>query len=220
MSDASTGHGPPNLPVMLRLEGRRCVIVGGGPVAARRAASLVGCGAQVVVVAPAMVEALDELMIERRHRGYQSADLDGAFAAVAATDDPAVNRQVADDAETRGVLVNRADHPGSGGDFTVMGHDSYGPLTIAVDTAQSSAAAGKAIRRELGERLDPDWVVLLGAARPWRGKIQRAVADADERTARLRRLTDEAAMRILKDSGDAALGEHLRRVAEGGPDET
>lgn len=216
----------PGLPVMLNVAGRRCVVVGGGPVAARRATTLVACGAQVVVIAPAMDENLDRLLIERRDRGYEAGDLDGAFFVVIATDDPAVNQQVAADADEEGVLVNRADAPGTaphgkgaapvnGGDVTVMGHDRRGPLTIAVDTGHTSAAASKAIRRELLDKLDADWVTLLETARPWRTRVKRAVKDPAERGARLRRLTDAAAMLMLKDRGASALKDHLRRVAEG-----
>ncbi|MEM7625918.1 MAG: NAD(P)-dependent oxidoreductase [Planctomycetota bacterium] len=210
-------HGPPSLPVMLRLEGRRCVIVGGGAVAARRAAALVECGAEVVVVAPSMDEMLDRLLIERRDRGYAASDLDGAFLVVIATDDPDLNHRVAADAKELEVLINRADDADAAdaGDLTVMGHDRRGQLTVAVDTGRASAAASKAIRKELVDQLDPDWIALLDAARPWRSRLKAAALAPGERTARLRRLTDAAAMHILKDSGAAALGEHLQRVADG-----
>lgn len=201
------------LPVMLNLAGRRCVVVGGGAVGARRAAALVAAGAQVVVVAPQMDETLDGLLIERAQRGYAAGDLDGAFLVVVATDDPAVNRCVADDAAAAGVLTNRADDAAAG-DFTVMAHERRGPVTLAVDTGGSSAAAGKAIRDQLAAALDPAWPTLLDAARPWRRRLQKSVPDPAERADRLRRLTDDAAMAILRDSGPAALTEHLRQIAE------
>jgi precorrin-2 dehydrogenase/sirohydrochlorin ferrochelatase len=204
-------------PVMLNLNGRRCVVVGGGPTAARRAESLVASGAQVVVVAPEFAPRLDGLLVERRERGYEAGDLDGAFLVVVATDRPEVNRRVAADAEAAGVLVNRADEPGAG-DVTAMAAGRSGPVTVAVDSGGSSAAAGRAMLDELLERLDPDWPVLLAAARPWRRRVQRAVADPGERALRLRRLTDDQARHILRDHGEAGLAEHLRRVAEGAAD--
>lgn len=213
MHDDSNTDGLPGLAVMLKLAGRRCIVVGGGAVAARRTAALVECGAEVVVVAPQMDEKLDRLLIERRDRGYEAGDLDGAFLVVIATDRAEINEQVAADAEAAGVLVNRTD-AAEAGDLTVMAAARRGPLTVAVDTGQTSAAASKAIRQELFDRLDPDWAVLLGAAGRWRKKIRRRVTDPAERTRRLRGLTDQAAMRILKDRGEAALADHLRRVAE------
>ncbi|MEM8739421.1 MAG: NAD(P)-dependent oxidoreductase [Planctomycetota bacterium] len=214
MSDAVDDGGAAGLPVMLKLAGRRCVVVGGGATAARRAAVLVGCGAEVVVVAPAMVAALDGLMIERVERGYAAGDLDGAFLVVAATDDPAVNTAVGADAAGAGALVNRADDAGRG-DLTVMGHERRGPMTVAVDTGGVSAGAGKAVRAELMAGLDPGWAALLGEARRWRAKIRGLPLDAATRTDRLRRLTDAAARRVLAEQGEAALREHLRRVAAG-----
>lgn len=227
---------PQHLPVMLNLRGRRCVVVGGGAVASRRAASLVGCGAQVVVVAPAMDEKLDALLIERAERGYEAGDLDGAFLVVIATDQPAVNQHVADDADELGVLINRADDA-EAGDLTVMAHDRRGPLTVAVDTAHTSASAAKQIRAELLEALDDDWVTLLAEARPWRANIQRQKTPefseppensktlesspsefAAARAARLRRLVDAAAMQVLKQHGVSALRTHLQAVADGRTD--
>lgn len=203
---------------MLQVAGRRCVVVGGGAVAARRAASLVAGGAQVVVVAPEMHDKLDDLLIERRERGYQTDDLDGAFLVVIATDRAEVNHRVAEDAEASGVLINRADDAGSG-DFTVMAHDRRGPLTVAVDTAHTSAAAAKRIRGDLLAVLDDDWITLLAEARPWRGKIQCSIDDATTRAARLRRLADDTAMQTLKEQGVSGLRVHLQAVAEGRADD-
>lgn len=219
MRDGPTSDNPPPLPVMLNLRGRRCVVIGGGAVAARRAASLVACGAQVVVVAPAMDEKLDALLIERAERGYEPGDLDGAFLVVIATDDAGVNQQVADDAADLDVLINRADDAQASGvgasDFTVMAHDRRGPLTVAVDTGHTSAAAAKKIRAELLDALDDDWITLLTEARPWRVNIQRSAPDPATRAHRLRRLADDTAMQTLKQHGVSALRAHLQAVAEG-----
>jgi precorrin-2 dehydrogenase/sirohydrochlorin ferrochelatase len=200
---------------MLRLDRRRCVVVGGGATALRRARALAEAGGQVTVVAPSMVEGLGELPgVERRERRYESADVEGAWLVVIATDDPAVNDRVAKEAAAAGALINRADRP-TDGDLTVMAHGRRGPLTLAVDTANHSAAAGKAIRDEWIEALDPAWVQLLEAAGPWRPRIQAAVQDPAERSRRLRRLTDGQARRILSQQGIDALHSHLQRVAEG-----
>lgn len=199
---------------MLRVAGRRCVVVGGGAVGARRAATLVAGGAEVVVIAPDLHEKLDGLLIERAERGYEAGDVDGAFLVVVATDDPAVNQRVADDADHEGCLVNRADEAGAG-DLTIMGHDRRGPLTIALDTGHSSAAAGRRIRAALLEALDDDWITLLSEARPWRAKLQRDVHDPATRRQRLVRLTDDAALQTLKQHGHAALKTHLQHVAAG-----
>lgn len=204
---------PGGLPVIWKLEGKRCVIVGGGEVAARRARSLLDAGAAVTVVAPRIDEQVRGLAVTCHERGYQRGDLDGATLVVVATDDPAVNQAIADDAHARGTLVNRADDP-SAGDIAIPAHAQHGPVTIAVHTDGISAAAAAAIRRRLSDALDPDWPRLLGAAAPFRAAVRQRNADPAQRRERLKQLTDEHAMTILKREGEAALQQHLRRVSD------
>ena len=82
-------------PLMLRVAGRRCVVVGGGAVAARKASTLLRAGALVRVVSPALHPRLEEMhrrgRIEHVARPYREGDLEGALLAIAATDDPEVN---------------------------------------------------------------------------------------------------------------------------------
>src|SRR3954469_8119833 len=100
-------------PVGLRLFGRRVVVVGGGQVAHRRVAGLLEARAVVTVVSPEVTPALEALAapgsmtwIPRR---YEPGDLDGAWYAVAATNDPAVNAGVAVEAEAARIFCARAD---------------------------------------------------------------------------------------------------------------
>ncbi len=101
----------------LRLRGRRVVVVGGGPVAARRVAGLLDAAAVVDLVTPHATTALDALAADGRitwhQRPYQTGDLAGAWYAVAATNDPAVNAAVAAEAEASRVFCSRADDAGS-----------------------------------------------------------------------------------------------------------
>lgn len=197
---------------MLNLRGRRCLIVGAGSVAARRARAMFEAGARVCVVAPRVDDAVRALGVELRERGYEPADMAGAFLVVVATDDARINERVAADARAAGVLVNRADDP-EAGDFVVPAHGSAGPVTVAVHSGGVSAAAAAAIRDELLAALDPAWPRLLSLAAPYRGRIQAAFTDADERQARLRKLTDGAAAAILKGSGEDAYRRHCEALA-------
>jgi precorrin-2 dehydrogenase/sirohydrochlorin ferrochelatase len=170
----------PDLPVMLRIEGKRCVIVGGGPVARRRAAALLEAGGRVTVVAPQIDPDLAAMSVTVERRAYRETDLDGAFLVVVATGDDAVNAAIGEDARRRGVLVNRADEP-TEGDFTVPAHARHGPITLAVHTGGVSAGAGAAIRRELSAALDPAWPRLLELVAPFRSRIQDATPEPDVR---------------------------------------
>ena len=103
----------PVYPVGLRLRDRRVVVVGGGQVAHRRVAGLLEAGAQVTVVSPEVTPALEALVgpgsLTWIRRRYERGDLDGAWYAVAATDDPDVNAAVTAEADEGRIFCARAD---------------------------------------------------------------------------------------------------------------
>lgn len=206
-----------DLPVMLNLDGVRCVVVGGGATAARRARSLVEAGAWVTVIAPEATADLTDWVdgcekAIHEARGYRSGDLEGALLVVIATDDPTVNAAATMDAHAAGVLVNRADNP-DGGDLTFTAVGRRGPVNLAVDTSGISAAAAAAIRDELVDAIDESWVRLLEIAALYRKRIQQTALPPDQRRDRLRQLTDDTAREILKIQGPAALRQHLEALA-------
>src|SRR5258706_15193567 len=99
-------------PVNLELNGRACLVVGGGSVAARKVAALVVCGADVTVVAPRVNPAIRDLTsgtIERR--AYRRGEAARYRLVVTATHDPAGNQAVYDDAEAAGGWGDSADDP-------------------------------------------------------------------------------------------------------------
>jgi len=198
---------------MLKVSGRRCVVVGGGPVAVRRARSLLDAGADVTVIAPKLDDGFDDLPVKVECGAYQCDDLEGALLVVVATNDSAVNQRVAADAKAAGVLVNRADEPGVG-DFVVPAHRRRGPITVAVSTDGISAAAARALVEQCVGAIDDDWRTLLDAAEPWRAKIQAQVADDAARQMLLRQLSDEQAMATLRKRGVDGLAVHYRSMLE------
>ncbi len=193
-----------SLPVMLRVVGRRCVVVGGGAVACRRAGALHEAGAQVVVIGSDIEDRVASLAHRVHRRAYQPGDLESACLVVVATDDPAVNQAVAQEAQERGIWVNRADDPVRG-DLIIPAHVHHGPVTLAVSTGGISASGAGAIRRELSDALDPDWPRLLEIVAPFRQTIQQQATDPQQRRACLLALTDPQAMATLKLDGPDAL---------------
>ena len=107
--------GGKRFPLFVSLEGRRAVVIGGGKVGLRRAKVLRDFGAEVTVVSPKLAEETPGI----RHipRPYRPGDLDGAYLALAATDDPVVNAAVGEEARSLGVLFNRSDCPAECGFF-------------------------------------------------------------------------------------------------------
>jgi len=194
----------PDLPIMLKLAGRRCLIVGGGPVALRRARAMLACDAHVVVIAPQLAPDFETLDVETHLRKYKASDLKDARLVVTATDDPRLNARIALQAERHGVLVNRADDAKQG-DFTVPAHRHEGPLTVAVHAGGVSASAGAQIRDQLLAALDPDWIRLLETIAPYRKAIQKTTTDPQERQAKLRRLASSEMLDLFKSDGEQAI---------------
>lgn len=147
-------------PIFLRVEGRACVVVGGGSVAERKVASLRRAGAQVTVVSPRLTPALAEQAaggeITHRARGYRTGDLDGMFLAFAATDDEALHAAIAREAEELRIPLNVADRP-RWCSFIMPSVMSRGDLLVAVSTSGASPALARRIRREVESSLGPEY---------------------------------------------------------------
>jgi len=148
------------LPISLRPNGRRAVIIGGGSVAARKAESLVDAGFPVFVVAERIDDCLRSMLDERgasyARRRYESADLRGAALVVAATDDPETNARVVADARAAHALVCDAAQP-NGGDFTMAATERIGDLTITADSGGGSPAFARRVVREMARALGPQY---------------------------------------------------------------
>jgi precorrin-2 dehydrogenase/sirohydrochlorin ferrochelatase len=172
-------------PVNLVIKGRRCVVVGGGAVAARKVEGLVAAGAEVVVVAPQICEAVRAWGVELVERPYQRGDLEGAWLAIAATDDPGVNRAVHADGEAGRVWINAADDPPACS-FTLPAVVRRGPVMVTVSTAGYSPALASWIRGQVADQLGPEVGQLaqwLSEARDQLKASGRSTEDVDWRPA-------------------------------------
>jgi uroporphyrin-III C-methyltransferase/precorrin-2 dehydrogenase/sirohydrochlorin ferrochelatase len=187
------------LPIFLKLDGRRGLVIGGGAVALEKIASLLKTGLRLCVVAPNARSEIRQLANEGRlqwiQRPFEIADLDGNFIVVAATNSEEVNAQVYTEAFERGVLANSVDDPPHC-DFYFGSVVSRGALQIAISTAGESPAVAQRLRREIDEQLPED----LG---PWLdnlGQLRREVLDTHPRGEERRLLLHELAHRPVCDS--------------------
>jgi precorrin-2 dehydrogenase / sirohydrochlorin ferrochelatase len=152
----------------LDVTGRRCLVVGGGPVALEKATGLVACDAIVEVVAPELNDGFSCLPVEWRSGHYRTEDLDGCFLVIAATSDRSVNERVHADAEARGMLCNVADVPELC-NFILPAVHREGPIAVAVSTGGASPALAKRLRSQIAELIQPGHAELareLEALRP------------------------------------------------------
>src|SRR6516164_3660910 len=162
--DATAGSGatpapePAIYPLSLRLTGRRAVVVGGGSVALRRVAGLRAAGADILLVSPQLSPTLDDLatrgLITARRRGYEPADLDGAWLVLACTDQPSINAAVAADAERQRIWCARADDAAASAAW-VPAVGRSGAVTVAVNAGRNPRRAA-ALRDRLVEQVDAE----------------------------------------------------------------
>jgi precorrin-2 dehydrogenase/sirohydrochlorin ferrochelatase len=140
-------------PLFADLEGRSCLVVGEGPMAAEKVRGLEACDAEVTVVPPGE---------------YRPQHLEGHFLVLAAADEE-VNRRVFSDAEARSILCNVSDVPELCS-FILPAIHREGPLAIAVSTGGASPALAQRIRDEIASSYGPghaELARLLRSLRPW-----------------------------------------------------
>jgi siroheme synthase-like protein len=151
-------------PVNLLVRGRRVVVVGAGRIAARKIEPLLEAGAVVQVVSPhACAEVrgwADAGRLVLTERPFEANDLEGAWLAITATDDPAANAAVYAAGEAGRVWVNSADDPANCS-FTLMSLFRRGDLVISVGTGGRSPALAAQLRRRLEEEIGPEYETLL-----------------------------------------------------------
>jgi uroporphyrin-III C-methyltransferase/precorrin-2 dehydrogenase/sirohydrochlorin ferrochelatase len=133
----------------LDLKGKPATVVGGGPVAAQKAETLLRSGARVTVIAPELCARLTELTLvgALRHepRRFQPGDLVGAEIAIAATDDPAVNESVSAAARSLKIPVNVADDAARSS-FIMPSVIDRPPIQIAISTGGASPVLARKLR--------------------------------------------------------------------------
>lgn len=143
---------PAYYPVSLDVSGRSCLVVGGGTVAARKARTLVDCGAAVTVIAPSLSDDMEELTpllhaLERR--AYSQGDASSFRLVVTATGIPEVDGAVYAEAEAAGVWTNSADDVAHSS-FILPAVHRDGPVTVSVSTGGLSPALASWLRTRLG----------------------------------------------------------------------
>jgi precorrin-2 dehydrogenase/sirohydrochlorin ferrochelatase len=195
-------------PILLQLKDRLCVVIGGGPVAIRKARGLREAGGQVRLVASELAAPAGELAdVEVITRPYCAGDLEGAFVAIAATDDRLVNAAVVREARQRGVLVNAVDAPDEG-DFTLPAILRRGNLTVSVATAGGSPALAAVVRDRLADQLGPEWATVLEIAAALRQKRLTLQGKTEYNQAILRRLLEGGLPELIA-GGDAPAVDRL-----------
>ncbi|MBM6985770.1 MAG: bifunctional precorrin-2 dehydrogenase/sirohydrochlorin ferrochelatase [Acidaminococcaceae bacterium] len=170
--------------VRLSLEGRPCIIVGGGRVALRKAVSLLDAGAAVTVIAPRLDDGFRTLGVAAPHlrfleRPYRAGDLKGAFLVIAATDRRDINHAVVEEALRLSCLVNAADDP-SAGNFSVPGTYAAGAVRFSVSTGGNPRFT-HLILGDLAKQYGPDFGAFSTYLDTMRDRVKELLPDPDSR---------------------------------------
>lgn len=199
-------------PIHLNVKGKKCVIIGGGKVAYRKACRLKESGADVVVVS---LEICSEMVNEEGlvliKREYDECFLDDALLVIAATDNEAINKKVLLDAEKRNIMVNVVDYP-ERCSFIVPSTINRGDLCISISTGGASPAVAKRIREWLEAAFGKEYEEYLDLLTKMRSVAMSRVEDSVKRRKILQRLAEKDIFDIVKDDGIESAEAKMREI--------
>jgi precorrin-2 dehydrogenase/sirohydrochlorin ferrochelatase len=201
-------------PICLSLAGKKCLIIGGGPVAERKAASLLEYGAQIKVISPRVEKKIaewanDDLLIWTA-REFAVNDLEGSFMVFIATDDNSLNQEIAWLCRQRGILVNAVDDPPNCDFFvpSVLRRDS---LAVAISTEGKSPLFAARLRRELETIITSEhgqFVNLLGQIRE---EVKNSSLDINQRKQILEQIVNSDILALLQAGRDEEVEERINQ---------
>jgi precorrin-2 dehydrogenase / sirohydrochlorin ferrochelatase len=186
-------------PILLNLQGRLTVVVGGGAVGLRKVRGLLDAGARVRLLEPRGCS-LKAAGLEVLRRSYRAGDLHGAMLVFIATADRQVNAAVRQEARAAGILVNDAAAPAQG-DFSLPAVLRRGELLVAVGSGGRSPALAGCVRDLLAAQIGEEWGVVLELIAAWRQKHLTAGEKTEYNSRVLRQLLN-AGLPALIASGD------------------
>ena len=166
-------------PINLNLNGRACLLIGGGPIATRKAAQLLACGADLTVIAPEITDELRSRPVTIIERRYAAGDLEGFRLVVTATADPVVDQQIFEEAERLGIWVNSADDPARCS-FTLPAVIRRGDVMVTASTGGISPALSTWLRQQLGEVITPEFELIAAELSAERARIHATGASTED----------------------------------------
>ncbi len=187
-------------PVFMDINRKQCLVVGGGDVGARKAATLERCGAKVRMVSrrfSSRCESLKTTSIDFQLKDYEKKDVTGMFFVFAATDNASLNHEIKKDAEELNILCNIADSPDKS-DFILPSVVERGDLIMAVSTSGSSPAMAKKIRQELELTFGMEYAQFLTIMGNIRKKLLSSGHAPDDHRQIFHTLIDRGILNLIK----------------------
>lgn len=197
------------IPIMIELEGKKVIIVGGGRIAKRKLSGLLDSGAELMVISPAADPAIiawaDEGKIIWKQKCFEPTDAEEAFLMVIATDDPAVNAEARKSAPSN-CLVN-ASTEAETGNIHFPAHVKRGKLSIAVSTNGASPMLAKKIKQDLQKQFDESYEQYVDFLFEARQLLKKTTISQNAKEEYLRSFLDES---FLQNASQEASLQELR----------
>jgi len=203
-------------PICLDLQGKRCLVVGGGSVAERKILTLLEYEAVIEVISPRITPRIAH-MAERgtltyRAREYQTGDAQGFFLIIAATDNDLVNKAVSREAQEAHALINVVDAPDDS-TFILPSLVKRGDLTISISTGGKSPAFARKMREDMEVRYGPEYGIFIDILGNLRKNILQNEPDICRRKEIFQRLAEsDEILRIIRESGREAAEGRIKEL--------
>jgi precorrin-2 dehydrogenase / sirohydrochlorin ferrochelatase len=210
----------PYYPAILDIAGRRALVVGAGKVGEGKIEGLLNAAARVRVVSLTATDQVRrwaaEGRIELEQRAYETADLDGAFLVIAATEDNPTNVRVFEDAEARQMLCNVVDvtHLCN---FILPSIVRHGDLAIAVSTGGASPAMARRIRISLAQCYGDEYAVALELLGSLREELKQMYPSPDDRKVLFERMVYSDFMDLVRAGDSERIEAWVQRCIDEGP---
>jgi uroporphyrin-III C-methyltransferase / precorrin-2 dehydrogenase / sirohydrochlorin ferrochelatase len=208
-------------PIFMRLEGRSCLVVGGGGIALRKVSLLRKAHARVTVVSPELCPQLEALKaqgaIEHVARGFEDDDVLGRVLVIAATDDQAVNERVSELCMARSIPVNVVDQPDLCGFITPSMVDRS-PLQVAISTGGSSPVLARLFRSRIESFIPAAYGRLAALVEGYRLQVKERIPDPELRRRFWERLLEGPVTELFLSGREEAAREVLDQALEQGLD--
>jgi len=202
-------------PVLIDIEGKKCVVFGGGSVAERKVKTLLEYGAKITLISPEITEKLKQFILEGKieylQREYRKGDTKDAFLVVPATSDSKINEKIAKEAKFLVNLVEKKKiNKLKAIIYTVPAIVEKGDLTIAIST--EFPALSKLLKEEIEKFYGKDFALYLKYLNKLRREIQKKIPDDKERQKIFKKIASKKTVSILKQKGFENAKEEIEKI--------
>jgi len=204
-------------PIFIKLKNEKILVIGGGAVATRKVKTLINYSQQIVIVSPQITSILKALIskynLKYYRRNYRKSDLKDKKIVFVATNDEELNKQIFQDAQQSGILVNVVDNL-EHCSFIVPSIMARGDLQIAISTSGISPLLTKKIRKKLERLFGSEYNTLLKLIQKYRSIIKRKFIDVKIRKIKLEKLLHPSIIKKIKNGDVKKAEEEFRKIIE------